>query len=111
MNVPRTTSGAECPGIGFTRPSGENLPLLGPTMYAPTRPERPPTMCTIPDPAKSSIPTPKSFAPFSLHGPSQPSVDQPQCTTSGYTNADKKNEYPRYAMNLVRSATDPETIV
>ena len=80
-------------------------------MAAPTKPATPPVMCTMPEPAKSSIPVLNMRGPFSRHGPSQPSVDQPQCTTTGYTKAVRKKEYPRYASNLVRSATEPETMV
>ena len=36
-----------------TSPLGPNLPILGPSMMAPTRAQVPPPRCTTPDPAKS----------------------------------------------------------
>ena len=41
------------PGIGLMEPSLPYLPIRGPTMIAPIRPAKPPTMCTTPEPAKS----------------------------------------------------------
>ena len=57
---------------------------------APMRPENPPTMCTIPDPAKSTKLL--DFSPLNIYlDPSLAKADmkpspQPQCTTIGYTN-------------------------
>ena len=44
INVPKTTNEALCPGIATTRPSGPNLPVLGPTIIAPIKPATPPVM-------------------------------------------------------------------
>merc|ERR1711916_59126 len=89
-------------------------PRRGPTMIAPSMPDRPPTMCTTPEPAKSIMPTllkTGSPVPGPLNAEIQPLVSHTQCTTTGYTHEVRKNEYSRYASNEVRSATEPPTIV
>lgn len=56
-------------------------------------PLTPPTMWTAPQPAKSRSPEPKSTEPEVRLADSQPAPDHCQCTTTGYTNAVRKNEY------------------
>ena len=52
INTPKVARIWLWPGIGITFPS-TNFPILGPTMYAPTKAAHPPTEWTIEDPAKS----------------------------------------------------------
>lgn len=42
-------------------------------------------MCTQPQPAKSSMPVPRSLGVEALKGESQPDSDHCQCTHTGYT--------------------------
>ena len=56
-------------------------------MYAPTMPLKPPTMCTAPQPAKSTMPLPNSGMPVLRAALSQPAPLHSQCATTGYTNA------------------------
>ena len=58
MNVPLTAIGRLCPGNAPIAPSRRNLPMRGPTMYAPASAVTPPVMCTTDDPAKSRWPCP-----------------------------------------------------
>ena len=56
MKAPRLTRGMEwptIPGLSIPLISGRNLPILGPSMMAPTRAKTPPPRCTTPEPAKS----------------------------------------------------------
>ena len=56
IKAPRLTRGMECPTMpGLSPPlrPGRNLPILGPSMMAPTRATTPPERWTTPEPAKS----------------------------------------------------------
>ena len=79
-------------GIGTGLPSTKR-PVRGPTMIAPIKPATPPTMCTIPDPAKSIIPREVSLpdrrgralpsaSGMAPHAERKPDP-QPQWTTTG----------------------------
>eukprot|EP00961_Rhodomonas_salina_P094703 1274553-Rhodomonas_salina.1 len=94
MNAPSDCSVLlpSCVSLAFPV-SGSKRPILGPTTIAPIKPENPPTMCTIPDPAKSIIPFDSSLrlkmgratpseSGCAPHAESQP-APQPQCTTTG----------------------------
>ena len=83
MKVPRTTSGAECPGMSMALPSESKRPMRGPTIMAPMRPAIPPVMWTAQEPAKSTMPMPRSRGVFVLKADSQPSPDQIQWMTTG----------------------------
>ena len=68
MNTPRAPRGIECPGKAFTfitLPflSRTYLPILGPTMMAPTSAAIPPTMWMAQEPAKSWKPICESQPP------------------------------------------------
>ena len=83
--VPKTTNGMEWPlmGPGF---SPAKRPMRGPSTAAPMPAAAPPTMCTTPQPAKSTTPTLSNAALFlPFHALSQPGPLQTQCTTTGYT--------------------------
>ena len=58
MIVPRMPIGMLCPGIALAEPSLLKRPMRGPITMAPTSARLPPTMCTTPDPAKSTAPLP-----------------------------------------------------
>mmetsp|Transcript_33053 Transcript_33053/g.55324 ORF Transcript_33053/g.55324 Transcript_33053/m.55324 type:complete len:238 (+) Transcript_33053:941-1654(+) len=91
VKVPITTSVIEWPSnpsVGL--PFESKRPDRGPMMYAPTSPARPPTICTTPLPAKSIIP--ESRKGSSRKPVSQPSRDQIQCATTGYTKPLRKIE-------------------
>lgn len=80
IRVPSTTRGTLC-GLNSPFTSSRtclNLPMRGFKMMHPTRPNTPPTMCTIPEPAKSAYPNSVRKPP--------PHV---QCTTRGYTKDDR----------------------
>ena len=87
--VPRTTKGMEWPLMG-PGSSPPNRPILGPKTQAPMPAAQPPTMCTTPQPAKSTTPT--SSHGCILKAESQPVDDQTQCTTTGYTKPVRKAE-------------------
>ena len=80
MKVPSTTRLALWPGIGFTLPAS-NRPMRGPSTVAPASAAAPPTMCTTPQPAKSTTPMPSIGSLEKAE--SQPSLLQIQCTTTG----------------------------
>lgn len=70
-----TTSGAEWPRMaGLGRPLAAKRPVRGPRTAAPMKPERPPTKCTGPQPAKSM--TPMSSSGVGLPAEAQPCADQ-----------------------------------
>src|SRR5438067_9643143 len=70
-NVPRTAIGRWWPGIALGDPSLLNLPIRGPSIFAPQNAATPPIACTTPDPAKSSDPCPH-FGPIAPSCDSQP---------------------------------------
>ena len=93
--VPKTTNGMEWPlmGPGF---SPAKRPMRGPSTAAPMPAAAPPTMCTTPQPAKSTTPTFSHAArlPVAFQALSQPVPLQTQCTTTGYTKPVRKALYP-----------------
>ena len=54
MNVPSMAIGMWWPGNARGVPSLANLPMRGPSTRAPASAATPPTMCTTPEPAKST---------------------------------------------------------
>jgi len=73
MKVPSTTRPTLCGLNSSLSVLGSNLPILGPRNIAPYSPLNPPTMCTMPDPAKSVKPSALTHPPDA----------QVQCTTTG----------------------------
>ena len=66
IKTPSAAATIELPGIGRGLPSLSNLPIRGPTTCIPASAANPPTMCTTPEPAKST--NPKSVSqPWPLH--------------------------------------------
>ncbi len=63
MKVPATAIGMLWPGIALGVPSFVNLPIRGPSTIAPASAATPPTMCTTPEPAKSTWPLPSPKLP------------------------------------------------
>mmetsp|Transcript_14307 Transcript_14307/g.49293 ORF Transcript_14307/g.49293 Transcript_14307/m.49293 type:complete len:244 (-) Transcript_14307:104-835(-) len=95
----------------LARAAGRNLATpasssRGPVTAAPTSAVTPPTACTTADPAKSTMPQPKSSP-----GLSQPSPLHAQCMGSGATSRVITAVKARYASRRTRSARAPETIV
>mmetsp|Transcript_9779 Transcript_9779/g.21801 ORF Transcript_9779/g.21801 Transcript_9779/m.21801 type:complete len:200 (+) Transcript_9779:636-1235(+) len=84
-HVPSTTRVAEWPGMSTGSPFESKRPMRGPTRIAPHMPEKPPTMCTTAEPAKSMKPQLSKGVPkvSSRQYPSQPGDDHTQCTTTG----------------------------
>jgi len=76
MKVPSTTRPTLCGRNSSLSVSGSKRPMRGPKKIAPYKPLIPPTMCTIPLPAKS-------VKPSALTHPPDAHV---QCTTTGYMN-------------------------
>jgi len=101
MNVPNTTRPTLWGLNSSLSVSGSKRPMRGPKKIAPYKPEIPPVMCTIPDPAKS-------VNPSSL---TQPPDAQVQCTTTGYINPIRQILTSTYPPRKQRSDTAPETMV
>ena len=56
INTPSAAATIELPGIGRGFPLLSNFPIRGPTTCIPARAAKPPTICTTPEPAKSTNP-------------------------------------------------------
>lgn len=76
MKVPSTIRPTLCGLNSSLSVSGSKRPIRGPRKIAPYKPEKPPVMCTIPEPAKSVNPSSESHPPDA----------QVQWTTTGYIN-------------------------
>ena len=77
MIVPRMAIGMWWPGMAIGVPSFLNLPMRGPITIAPASAEKPPTMWTTDEPAKSSAPWPRPRVVPSCDSQPPPQIHMP----------------------------------
>merc|ERR1711865_968693 len=63
IKVPNTINPTLCGLNSSLSVSGSKRPMRGPRNIAPYKPEKPPVICTIPEPAKSVNPSSESHPP------------------------------------------------
>ena len=78
MKQPSMAIGMWCPGSVLELPSSLYLPMRGPSTMAPARPATPPTVCTTPDPAKSTYPAPRPMESQVCDSQPPPQVQAPK---------------------------------
>src|SRR5690554_3428570 len=78
IKVPKVASGILAPGIALACPSLLYLPIRGPSSNTPAKAAQAPTICTMPDPAKSLKPILSK-----LNKPNTSVLPQPQLPPMG----------------------------